>query len=313
MISVLGTPRVLKEPSPWRAAAGGVRASVDALASALPGDAGALLPGVTVGDTSAVPDELTQAMRDAGLTHLTAVSGAHFTLVAGLVLGLAGLVRLPRALRVLAALATGVGLVLLVHPTPSVLRAAAMGSVALLGMLVGRPARAPAALATTVVVLLVVDPWLASELGFVLSVLATAGLVLLGPVLVERWSGALGRPVAVALAAPVAAQLVCAPAVLVVQPSVSLVAVPANLVVAPAVAPATVLGLLAALVDPWWPAGGVLLSRLAGAACWWIGAVARWAADAPGARVPWLAGPVGVLLLVTATVAGTRLLLRPGR
>jgi competence protein ComEC len=150
---------------------------------------------------------------------------------------------------------------------------------------------------------------LAGELGFLLSVLATAGLVLLGPVVTERWSGTLGRTCATALAAPVAAQLVCAPAVLLAQPSVSLVAVPANLVVAPAVAPATVLGLAAALVDPWWPPVGAALAHAAGAACWWIGAVARIAAGLPGAQVPWLGGPVGVLLLAVASVAGARLVL----
>ncbi|MGN8246155.1 ComEC/Rec2 family competence protein [Cellulomonas soli] len=309
VVTAAQAPQVLEPPPAWQGWAQSARRRVRAQAAGVPGDAGALLPGVTVGDTSGVPVDLAQAMRTSGLTHLTAVSGAHFTLVAGLVLGLAAVLRLPRALQVLAALATGAALVVLVQPSPSVLRAAAMGALALGGLLVGRPARAPAALAATVVVLLVADPWLAGELGFVLSVLATGALVLLGPAFVERWSEALGRPVAVALAAPVAAQLVCAPAVLVVQPSVSWVAVPANLAVAPAVAPATILGLLAVLVDPWWPHGGALLARVAGAACWWIAAVARRAAELPGASIAWLTGPAGVLLLVTATVAGTRLLL----
>ena len=71
-------------------------------------------------------------------------------------------------------------MVLLVHPSPSVVRAAAMGLVASGGCCSGARTGAPAALAAAVVVLLVADPWLAGELGFVLSVLATGAIVLLG-------------------------------------------------------------------------------------------------------------------------------------
>ena len=151
---------------------------------------------------------------------MTAVSGAHFSLVAALVLALTSAVRLPRPARAGLTVAAMAAMVLVVHPSPSVVRAAAMGLVALLGVLLGRPHRAPAALGATVVVLLVADPWLAGELGFVLSVLATGALVLLGGPLADRWAGALGRPVATALALPVAAQLVCAPVILLLTPAV---------------------------------------------------------------------------------------------
>ena len=203
-------------------------------------------------------------------------------------------------------------MVLLVHPSPSVLRAAAMGLVAVLGVLVGRPHRAPAALSATVVLLLVVDPWLAAELGFVLSVLATGGLVLVGGPLAERWSPRCGRPLATALALPVAAQLVCAPAILAVTPTVALYAVPANLLVAPALAPATVLGLAAACTAGWWGAGAHVLALGSGAACWWIGAVARTAAAAPGAQVAWLPGWVGVVVLSVAGACVLRLVVVRG-
>lgn len=300
-------PDVLGPPPPWDASASAFRDGVRGLAAELPGDAGALLAGVSVGDTRAVPDDLTAAMRTAGLTHVTAVSGAHFSLVAALVLALASAVRLPRAARVALTALAMAAMVLLVHPSPSVLRAAAMGLVAVLGVLLGRPHRAPAALAGTVVLLLIADPWLAGELGFVLSVLATGGLVLVGGPLAERWSARCGRPIATALALPVAAQLVCAPAILVATPTVALYAVPANLLVAPALAPATVLGIAAGGVAPWWPAAAHLLALGSGAACWWIGAVARTAAAAPGAQVAWLPGWAGVAVLTVAGACVIRL------
>ncbi len=301
-------PEVLRPPSAPDAAAARYRRTVRSLAQDLAGDAGTLLPGVTVGDTSAVPDDLTAALRSSGLTHVTAVSGAHFSLVSALVLALAVALRLPRVARVLLAAAAMACMVLVVHPSPSVLRAAVMGLVAVLGVLLGRPHRAPAALAATVVVLLLVDPWLAGEIGFVLSVLATGGLVLLGGPLAERWSPALGRPLATVLALPVSAQLLCAPAILLLTPTVALYAVPANVLAAPAVAPATLLGLAAGCVAPWWATGGQVLALGAGAACWWIGAVARLAAAAPGAQVAWLPGWAGVLVLALAGACALRVL-----
>lgn len=299
---------VVADPARWDATANHVREDVAGLAAQLPGDAGALLPGVTVGDTSGVPTELAAAMRTSGLTHVTAVSGAHFSLVAVLVLAVATALRVPRRLRAALVVAAMAAMVVLVHPSPSVVRAAAMGLVAAAGLLLGRPHRAPPALCAAVVVLLVTDPWLAGELGFVLSVLATGGLVLLGGPLAERWSARCGRPLAQALALPVAAHLVCAPAILLATPAVAMYAIPANLAAAPAVAPATVLGLAAAVLASWCPPAAHLLALGSGAACWWIGAVARVAAAAPGAQLAWLPGPWGVLALATAALCTVRLL-----
>lgn len=308
-----GPAERLEPPPAWHAAAGRVRATITGLAAGLGGDAGALYAGVTVGDTSGVPDDLAAALRTAGLTHVTAVSGAHFTLVAGLVLVLASAARLPRAACAACTALAMAAMVLLVQPGPSVVRAAVMGLVGVLGLLLGRPARAVPALATAVVVLLVVDPWLAAEVGFVLSVAATAGLVLLGGPLTRRWSSAVGRPAAAALALPVAAQLVCGPALLPLSGAVTPWSVVANVLVAPAVAPATVLGLGAAAVAPWWPGAAEAVAAVAGAACWWIAAVARWTARLPGAQVPWLGGAGGVATLAVAGVCVLRLVLRPGR
>ncbi|MDC7121033.1 ComEC/Rec2 family competence protein [Cellulomonas fimi] len=295
-------------PSPSAdAAAATIRAAVTRQAAALPGDAGAVLPGVTVGDTGGVPEDLRDALRVAGLTHLTAVSGAHFALVGALAVACVTAMGAPRAVRAVAVVVVGAALVLLVGPSPSVVRAAAMAAVGCAGLVVGRRSASPAALAAAVVALLLGDPWLASELGFVLSVLATGGLVLLGGPLADRWAAHLPRPAATALAAPVAAHVACAPAVLLVTPTVSVLGVVANLLAAPAVAPATVLGLAAAVIGTGWPAAGQVLAVPAGAACWWIGAVARAVAATPGAALTWLPGGPGGLLLAVAGAATVRL------
>ncbi|WP_448059885.1 ComEC/Rec2 family competence protein [Cellulomonas hominis] len=308
-LSAASGPELVTAPPGWLRATAGLRAGLVALASGVPGDAGDLLPGVAVGDTSAVGDELAQAMRVSGLTHLTAVSGAHFSLVGAVVLAGVGAVGIPRVVRAVLVAVVLAGFVVLVHPGPSVVRAAAMGAVGVAGLALGRPARSVAALAVAVVVLLVADPWLARDIGFVLSVVATCGIVGLTAPLAARGAPWTGRTLAQAIAVPVAAQVACAPVLLVLEPAVSVYAVPANLVVAPAVAPATVLGLLATLAAPWWPGGAAVLAHLAGAACWWIATVARTAARLPGAHVDWAAGPVGVVLLALVSTAVVALLL----
>lgn len=308
-------------------AADGLRTGLAATAAAVPGDAGRLLPAVAVGDTRGVGD-LDEAMRVSGLAHITAVSGAHFSILGAVVLAVVTRCGVPRRWRWLPLAVVLGGFVAVVQPGSSVVRAAVMGAVGVLGIVAGRPARSVPALAGAVLVLLVVDPWLARDVGFVLSVVATAGIALLAGPLARRWSAppdglggpgtARGRddprhpaagPVATAVAVPVAAQAACGPVLLVLTPAVPAYAVLANVAAAPAVAPATVGGLLAALLG-WWPAAAGWCAQTAGAACWWIAAVARTAAGLPGAQVAWAGGPLGQVLLACACGAALVLVLR---
>ena len=303
-------PEVRAPPGAPDAVAGLLRRSLATAAADLGADVSGLLPALAVGDTTRVPQDLTTAMRAVGLTHIMAVSGAHFAIIGTCVLGLTAVMRVRRGARVLVLVPVMAGFVLLVHPGASVLRAAGMGAVASIGLLLGRPSRAVPALAATVVVLLVADPWLARDYGFVLSVLATAGLVLLTGPLTERARRVMTRPVACAISVPVAAQVVCAPVIVLLTPGIAMLAVPANLLAAVAVAPATVLGVLTALVAPWWPAAGTVLAHAAGVPVWWIAQVARRTAAMPGVTLGWPAGPGGAALLAVLTVAALVVVLR---
>ena len=271
------------------------------------------MPGAAIGDVSRVPQDLVAAMRTVGLTHITAVSGSHFALLGGAVLALTGALALPRGLRSLIGVAVLTGLVLLVHPQPSVVRAAVMGAVGCLGLVVGRRSSAVPALATAVVVLLVVDPWLSRSAGFALSVLATGGIVLMAARLTSLLQHVLPRWLAIAVSVPVAAQAVCAPVLVLLDPAVSVYAVPANVLAAPALVPATLLGVATTVVAPWWPAAATGLATGAGGATWWVASVARTGAALPGAQLPWDGGPLGVAALVAFDAALLIPLLGGGR
>ena len=300
-------PRVIASAPWWNSAALRIRDDLSANASQLAGDAAGLLPGLVVGDTSGISDRLDADAKVTGVTHLLAVSGSHFAILCGMVVVV--LRRFgPRTAAVGGSL-TLVGLVILVGPAPSVLRAAAMGAIAMLALLAGRTRSCLPALAAAVITLLLNDPELAISIGFALSVLATGGLILIAPV----WSESLQRRGiprgwADLLVVPVAAQLVTMPVIVLISGSVSVVGVFANLLVAPVVAPALVLGVLCALTGPWWPAAADLLAHLVAPLLSWIAAVAHNLARWPNATVPWPATPVGALLLAGLSVAAVMLL-----
>ncbi len=301
LFSPLGPPQTVQEPAWWWRAAAHVRAGLREAVQGLPEHPAGLLPSLVLGDTSTLSPEVEADLRASGLTHLTAVSGANVAIVVGSVLALAALSGLGLRGRVVAAGVGLAGFVVLARPEPSVLRAAVMGCVALAGLVGSRRGRGMPALGASVVVLLVVDPWLGRSPGFALSAVATGGLVLLAPVWARRLERLLPRPLALALAVPAAAQAACAPITVLLTPTVSTVAVPANLLAEPAVLPATVLGVLAAMLSLVWPWAAHASAALGTLATWWITEVAAAGARVPGAVLPWWPGLAGALLLAGAT------------
>lgn len=300
-LRVDGPPDVRGPPSwPSRATEPfrqGLRAAVDALAPEPRG----LIPGLVIGDESLLPEQVRDDMTTTGLTHLTAVSGTNVTIVLVVALGLVrwGGVR-GRAIPVLG-LVTIAGFVLLARPEPSVIRAAVMGGVAVIGLTVAGRRRGLPALGTAVIVLLMADPWLAQAPGFAMSVLATSGILLLVP----RWRRAMSwlPPwLAMAIAVPVAAQVACIPVLVTLSGEASLVSVPANLLAAPLVAPATILGVAAAAVAPVWSGAAEVLAWLAGWPAGGIASIAGWGAGLPTPTVPWPSGAPGVVVAVVCAV-----------
>ena len=145
------------------------------------GESGALVPGMVIGDTSLQESEFAAKMRIAGLTHLTAVSGTNFSIIATLTLAIASRISRKRFLRVALTLLILTFYAFLVRPSPSVLRAAVMALIVLAAQLSGRKRVGIAALGAAVTALLLIDPFLARDLGFTLSVLATAGIIIISP------------------------------------------------------------------------------------------------------------------------------------
>lgn len=284
------------------------RARFETATEGLSDDARGLVRGMVVGDTSAMPPSQVQDMRVAGLAHLTAVSGAHFAILimaTGALLAAGGM---PRGVRAIAILVVASTFAVLVGPEASVLRALGMAVAVALALVWGRPARGLAALTTSVIVLLVVEPALSRSLGFAMSVLAVGAIVLWAP----RVAALLAKVVTPALARiaaiPIAAQTAVTPVLVVIDPHIGAYAVIANLAAGVAVLPAMLAGAVTLACAAVSVPVAQLTAGIAGICAGAISTVARTAASAPGSWVQWPAGVWGVaaaiavaLLMVCAT------------
>ena len=292
-----------------------LRRSIDRLFE--PREAG-LLMGLALGDTSGLDPGVERDFKATGLTHLLAVSGENVAMVLAPVLGLALLLRLSPVARFAAGIVTVVFFVVMTGGEPSVLRAGVMAVIALIGVLLGRPRSSWTVLGGAVLVLLLLDPFLASSVGFQLSVGATVGIVTLASPLAARMA-ALPRVLAVAFATSLSAQIGVAPLLLFYFHWVPGVTLLANLLAFPAVAPALLLGLAAAAAGAAFPPAGWLLSRLALVPMKYLELLADRLASAPvpsvtsqGGWAPLLAGAVllaGVAWFVRGGKAPRALLL----
>ena len=315
LLSARGPPVLIGEASSLQRAAGRLRQGLRDAVRPLPKQERGLLPGLVEGDTSGLDPGLKADFQATGLTHLVAVSGTNVAVVLSAALAICGWIGLGLRWRPWFATAVLMCFVVLARPSPSVLRAAVMGGIAMVALATGSRRQALPALCAAVLVLLLVSPELAAQPGFALSTLATAGLLLIAPVWRIRLTAWLPSWLpswtADALAVPAAAQLACTPVVVSISGSLGLLAVPANLLAVPAVAPATVLGVVAALAAPVWLPLAQLMAWLAYLPTCWLVVVARSGARQPGAGASLPKGWTGSLIVLAMLVLGALVLRSP--
>lgn len=263
-------------------------------------DASALVLGLSIGDASKVSDSLQGAMQLTSLTHLMAVSGANCAIVIGAVYYL--LHRFGIRTRVSCAIFALIAYIGLVGFQPSVLRASVMAVAVLVALNLGRKVNPLAALSLSVLLLLSIDPSIAVNYGFALSVLATAGILIVAPRLYQSLESRMPRWIAMGLAVSAGAQLFCFPVLLGLQGGVPTYSLLANLLCEPLVAPITVLGLIAVALVWCQPIAGVFF-WLASLAAWPIAQVAMTLADFPFATMPWRIDGWGVLAATLLVIA----------
>ena len=269
--------KVLTVPSRWAASLSAIRTGLRTHSGE--GDAGALIPGMVLGDTSKQTAAFKDQMKRSGLVHLVAVSGANFAIVSSFVLWCMQFLIRRNNYRIIAtAIALGC-FIALVRPSPSVLRAAAMAAVLLSARATRRKTDSLPALGFAIAAVVLGDPWQSRDAGFALSVLATAGLLLFAPVIENHLPT--HKKLAGALAPPIAAIVFCSPILVALSGYLSPISIVANLLAAPFVAPITIVGFVAALVSPFAPALTSVLIHIIRIPAGSITAIAHWSSDFP--------------------------------
>ena len=265
-----------------------------------------MLLGLALGDASQLDAGMMRDFQASGLGHLLVVSGENVAMVLAPILGLASLLRLTRWPRFGLGVGTVAFFVVMTGAEPSVMRAGVMATIALVGVLIGRPRAAGSILAAAVLVLVILDPWLVWSIGFQLSVAATAGMVALASPIGERLRRFVPAPVALAAGTTLAAQLGVTPLLLFHFHEVPGVTIIANLMAFPAVSPALLLGLVAAAIGLVSVAAGHVLAALALIPMRYLEWVADRLAKAPVGHVTSGGGPAVLIIGVASRSSRSR-------
>ena len=293
--------------APWyQSLAGSIRSNFRKVDQRLVGDSGALIPGLVIGDTSLENQDFANQMKRVGLTHLTAVSGENFAIVAGFLLWLMQWILSSYRKRLIV---TGIflaGFIILVRPSPSVLRASVMTAALLMARARGERSSPIASLGLAIGLLLLFDPFQSVDPGFALSVAATAGILILAPKLEAKFE--LGRWGAM-LAIPIAATIFCTPIIIGMTGQVSLISIPANLLVGAVVGPITIIGFVAALISGFLPGIAFLLLKVVNPISEWVVLIARYLSKFPVLQIPKSLLGAGFFLLVVLLFRRSRKIL----
>ncbi|WP_321780403.1 ComEC/Rec2 family competence protein [Schaalia cardiffensis] len=288
--SMSTTPVLLERPGGYVGITRRFRLHLERAVEGLDDQGRALVPGMAIGNDRAMSEELEEAFRASSLSHLTAVSGSHMAIVLSSVPLL-----LPRSrrARILGALTVLVLLVMVVGPTPAVMRAAVTSTAGILGQALSRGGQGLAALSLTVLVIVLLDPWAVRDFGFALSVCATFAVVVPAAAC-RRWGkkhlkvesrvGRFFNRLFELVCVSAWCQIMTIPILLLLDPALPVYSLAANIAAAPAVAPATLLSLSAALAAPFSLQAGQTLALLASYATAWIAKVALVFSSLPGAR-----------------------------
>lgn len=241
----------------------------------LPEPHAGFLSGIVFGTKTTLAPWLKDALVTSGTIHIAALSGMNITILIDFV-GTTLLWLVSKRAASVLALGFIIGFVWLVGPTPTIVRAAIMGSISLGAIVFGRQYWALFALGVTVVVMLVINPSWTFELSFQLSVAATLGIILFAKKIVDGRSLIVDkyeqekRNASIVLSTiyklqttiyselrlTLSAQVFTIPLILFAFRRISLIAPVTNVLIAPVIPPLTIMGLLTSFAGwVWLPLG----------------------------------------------------------
>jgi len=215
----------------------------------LPEPYATLLSSIVFGSRAAkTPADIKEAYKRAGVAHLLVASGMHLGILIGVCLFLVKSSKLPLWLGVLITTAVNFLYAMMTGFGPSILRAAIMAEIVLIGLLFEREKEVYTSLALAALIILLVNPKYLFDVGFQLSFGATLSLVYLAPVIHEKLKIWLPQAVAVVVSASIAPVLVSIPITLYHFSQASLIGVITNVLLLPWIGLVVVFGFVATVL-----------------------------------------------------------------
>ena len=244
----------------------------DSIAQTLPEPQAGLLTGILLGNERGISPQLAQDFYRVGAIHIVAISGFNMIVISAIVMRvLEGIFRRRRRSAVLGSIFFVVIYAIFVGAGPSIMRAAWMSSLLVIGRHLKRNCYVPASLAFATLALSIADPNVLLDVGFQLSFFAVLGLGLFADPLSrvfrawldKRFSAPAANNIHTFLNEPlivsIVAQISTLPLIILYFGRVSLVALPVNLLIMPIQPLLLIAGLTAAAVFPFLPAIGTVI------------------------------------------------------
>jgi competence protein ComEC len=285
--------------------------SLNALDKMIPGPDGALVKGILLGDVSSIPQEVTDNFRTTGISHLLAVSGTHTSIIGMLLLALFIYLKVPRRLAAIISALGVFGFMAMTGFVPSVSRSGIMTILFMLAIIINRETDAYSSLGIAVLILTLLNPFAAADVGLLLSFCASLGMIVLTP----KLFGFLKKPfvdkpkpivkganfTCGMLSQTIGATLITLPVIIIVFGQISLISPVTNILT---VEPATLLTILAGISSllyaiPFLNFLAYPFAILAGLIARYIAFVTKTLAHIPYASIP---AAYGFILFILAFV-----------
>jgi competence protein ComEC len=275
----------------------------------LPEPQASLAVGILLGLQSSIPDDVSATFSVTGTSHILVISGWNISIIAAALYTAAESLRISKRKAFWAILITIWLYTFFVGASPTVIRAAVMGTIVVVGQRLERRAHAWTTIFAACWAMTLWDPQTLWDLGFQLSAMATASLFAYGK---GTEALLLKTPLRIgwldwareALTATLAAQILALPLILYNFGNLSIIAPLANVILLPMVPYAMLFGAVALVGGLVWLPLGQWLAMVAYLFLAWLTEGARLFAEMPYAAVQLPPFPLWLLLGYYAIVVG---------
>lgn len=173
-----------------------------------------LFNAMVIGDKRLISEDLDASLKASGLSHIAVVSGLHLSVAMSFLMSVAWLFVGKRRCGYILVFAGAFFIVLLTGAGASVIRAFIMCTLFLLSKYIYRDNDSPTSLSIAVLIMTFVNPFTVFNVGFILSVLAVAGIIIYNKKISDVLSKVMPSALAKVISMSISAQLTVMPAII---------------------------------------------------------------------------------------------------